>query len=219
MNDKPFETAVIAELALEPRAVRRLGYLQFLQAVGRPLARTLGSTVILIGGASCASLPSIRVVYDGTTDLGSYRTFGFFDVTGTDRQGYESLVTQQLKSATRRQMEARGYRYSSGHPDLLVNFNANLVDKVVVSHSPLPPSEYYGYRSYETWRSYDVQVRQFKEGTLNIDVVDVGRSRLVWEGIASGAVTPKVYDNRQAAIEQAVELIFLRYPVRPVSEP
>jgi hypothetical protein len=122
------------------------------------------------------------------------------------------LVTQTLKSATRRQMEARGYRYSAENPELLVNFNAHLVDRVHVNRIPVPPSEYYSYRSYETWRDYDIEVDQFTEGTLNIDVVDAARTQLVWEGIATGPVTAEVYRNRQVAIEQAVELVFRKYP-------
>src|SRR5688572_18088147 len=64
------------------------------------------------------ALPGPAVV-----DLSSYRTFGYFKALGTDTHGYQSLVTQALKSATRAQMEARGYRYADVDPDLLLNFN------------------------------------------------------------------------------------------------
>lgn len=179
-------------------------------AAGR--LRIVLAGVALLVLAACSSLPSVRTEYDRQVDFSRYRTFGFFDVVGTDRGGYQTLVTQTLKAATRRQMEARGYRYSEDKPDLKINFNARLTDRFNVTRTPVPPSEYYGYRSYATWRAYDIEVDQFTEGTLNIDVVDAARAQLVWEGIATGPVTARVYSNRQAAIEQAVERIFLKYP-------
>lgn len=167
---------------------------------------------VVLALVACSSLPAVRAEYDHQVDFARYRTFGFFDVLGTDRDGYETLVTKTLKSATRRQMEARGYRYTEDKPDLRINFNARLTDRIHVNRTPLPPSEYYEYRSYATWRAYDLEVDQYKEGTLNIDVVDAARAQLIWEGIATGPVTAKVYQNRQAAIEQAVEQIFRKYP-------
>lgn len=171
--------------------------------------------IALLALVACVSIPSVRAVYDRRVDLSSYRTFGYFKVLGTDTHGYESLVTRALKSATRAQMEARGYRYADADPDLLLNFNGHLADRISVDRRPLPPSEYYDYRSYEAWRAYDVQLRHFKEGTLNIDVVDAARSRLVWEGVATGAVSSAVYKDREAAIERAVAEVFKRYPVPP----
>lgn len=177
--------------------------------------RQIVASLVLLALAACTTLPAVRAEYDQQVDFRSYRTFGFVEVPGTDRGGYETLVTQTLKSATRRQMEARGYRFQAAHPDLLVNFNAHLRERVDVVRMPVAPSDYYGYRSYVAWRAYDVEMHQYTEGTLNIDVVDAARAQLVWEGIATGTVTEKVYRNRQAAIEQAVERIFTKYPVAP----
>ena len=167
----------------------------------------------LLALAACATSPAVRAEYDRQVDFRSYRTFGFAEALGTDRGGYETLVTQALKSATRRQMEARGYRFAPAQPELLVNFNTHLRERLDVVRMPVAPSEYYGYRSYVAWRAYDVEMHQYTEGTLNIDVVDAARAQLIWEGIATGPVTAEVYRNRQAAIEEAVERIFQKYPV------
>ena len=70
------------------------------------------------------------------------------------------------------------------NPQLLVNFNARLDDKMKVSTTSTPTMTmgvgmgrgYYGYRGgmYGTWPMYQDQttVSQYKEGTLNIDIVD-----------------------------------------------
>jgi hypothetical protein len=182
--------------------------------------RTLIRTAILafvIFVAGCATGPVATADYDRSVDFSAYRTFGFLDPLGTDVAGYESLVTQTLKAATRREMEARGYAYAEANPDLLINFNAKLAKQTQVTQTPAPPM-YYGYRRgiYGGWSGYgyDTQVSQYTEGTLNIDIVDARRKQLVWEGVAVGRVTEKQRQDRQTAISAAVAEIFSKYPFR-----
>ena len=85
---------------------------------------------------ACASGPEIRANFDQNADFSAYRTFGFFETLGTDASGYESLITQTLKSATRREMEARGYTYADSNPDLSLNFNAKLAQQTRVTSVP-----------------------------------------------------------------------------------
>lgn len=165
--------------------------------------------------AACSTGPTVRSERDASAVFSGYATFGFFEPAGTDKAGYETLVTQALKASTRREMEARGYRYAESGADLLVNFNAQLADRTEVQPRamPVPHPEYYGYRSYVTWPDYGVVVDQYQEGTLNIDVVDAQHKKLIWEGVAIGRVTEKVQRHRAEAIDKAVAEIFKTYPV------
>jgi hypothetical protein len=180
-------------------------------------AAFLGLAALLL--ASCATGPKVSADYDRSADFSAYRTFGFFEQLGTDTAGYESLITQTLKSAARREMEARGYRYAEGGADLLINFNAKLAQQTRVTQTPAPMPMYYGYRRgfYGGWGpsyGYETHVDQYVEGTLNIDVVDSKRKQLVWEGVAVGRVKDRAAEERQAAINAAVAEIFLKYPFR-----
>ena len=180
----------------------------------RALLCGIAFSVVLAG---CASGPETRANYDKSVDFSQYRTFGFFEKLGTDASGYESLITQQLKAATRRELESRGYAFSTAGPDLLVNFNAKLAQQTRVSQTPaMYGGGYYGYRYgyYGGWSGYNTYVDQYVEGTLNIDIVDAKRKQLVWEGVAVGRVTEKVQADRAAAIDAAVKEIFLKYPFR-----
>ena len=180
-------------------------------------AAFLGLAAMLL--ASCATGPKVSADYDHSADFSAYRTFGFFEQLGTDAAGYESLITQTLKSAARREMEARGYTYAESGADLLINFNAKLAQQTRVSQTPAPMPMYYGYRRgfYSGWGpsyGYETHVDQYVEGTLNIDVVDAKRKRLVWEGVAVGRVRDRAAADRQAAINAAVAEIFSKYPFR-----
>ena len=181
-----------------------------------PLARRfILLSLLALMLAACSTGPTIRSERDASVVFSGYATFGFFEPVGTDRAGYETLVTHALKAATRREMEARGYRFADSGAELLVNFNAQLADRTDVQPRamPVPHPDYYGYRSYITWPDYGVVVDKYKEGTLNIDVVDAQRKKLIWEGVAIGRVTEKVQRHRAEAIDKAVAEIFKTYPV------
>lgn len=180
-----------------------------------PLAAAAG----LLALAGCATGPDVRVDYDRATDFSVYKTFAFVSPLGTDRGGYQSIVSQHLKAATEREMQARGMRLDAAAPQLLVNFSATLSDKLRVSRMPSMGIGvgYYGYRGglYSTWPLYADQtsVSQYKEGTLNIDVVDAARKQLIWEGVVTDSVTQAVLDDVPAAVNAAVKAAFAKYPV------
>jgi hypothetical protein len=169
----------------------------------------------MVGFAGCATGPTVTADYDRSANFASYRSFGFYSPLGTDKAGYQSLITQTIKSAVTAELEARGYTYTETAPDLLVNFNAKLARQTQVSQTP---SMYYGYRRgfYGGWGGYgyDTHVYQYTEGTLNVDIVDAKRQQLVWEGVAVGRVTKKDQAERQAAIRAAVAEVFAKYPFR-----
>ncbi|MBL8349112.1 MAG: DUF4136 domain-containing protein [Burkholderiaceae bacterium] len=179
----------------------------------------LAAAAALLALAGCATAPEVRADYDRTADFASYQTFGFASPLGTDRGGYQSVVSQHLKASTQREMEARGMRLDPAAPQLLINFNATLNDKLRVSTMPYMGMGvgYYGYRGglYSAWPMYADQtiVTQYREGTLNIDVVDAARKQLVWEGVVINSVTQEMLDNVPAAVDAAVKAAFARYPI------
>ena len=108
-------------------------------------------------------------------------------------------------------------RLEAGAPQLLVNFNATLNEKLRVTSVPSMGYGYYGYRGglYSAWPMYRDQTTAtpYTEGTLNIDVIDAARKQLVWEGVVTGSVTQAQLDNVQAAVDAAVAAAFLKYPI------
>jgi hypothetical protein len=186
----------------------------------RRLAKSIGAmaaTASVLVLAGCASAPSVRVDFDRSADFTSYKTFGFVSPLDTDRRGYQTVLSQHLKAATQREMEARGMRLDAGAPQLLVNFSAELSDKLRVTSTPMMGAGYYGYRRglYSAWPGYAdyTTFTQYTEGTLNIDVIDVARKQLVWEGVVTDSVTQKTFDNMQTAIDIAVAAAFEKYPI------
>ena len=171
------------------------------------LAATLAATAIALAG--CASGPDIRGDYDKSVDFGQYRTYGFVANAGTDSGDVKSLATQILQRAASQQMEARGYTRSD-NPDLAINFKGKLEEKTDIESTPAP---YYGPGwGYGGWGGTEVTTRRYNVGTLVMDVVDLKKRQVVFQGGIEGVVTKEMLQNREAAMTRAVEHIFTKYP-------
>ncbi len=184
------------------------------------IAAALLITAFMTG---CASNSKIRSDYDRNADFSQYQTYDFYADAGPERTNYQSLFSQHMVSAITKEMDARGYE-KSDDPDLLVNFNAILRDKTKVTTRPAPVSYggYYGYRRdyYDPWFGYshshatETHVSEYTEGTLNIDLVDAKKKKMVWEAVAVGRVHEETLWNLEQAVMEAVPRFFETYPYR-----
>jgi len=174
--------------------------------------------------AACASNPvSIQSDYDRSIDFSQYKTYGYFSPMGIENPNYSSLLGQMFRDAIDAQMLPRGY-VKSDNPDILINVSARLEDKTRVTTMTEPMmygGGYYGYRGglYDPWGGYGygttTHVSQYTEGTVNVDMVDIGQKRMIWEGVAIGRVNGKKKNPelRQDIMDGVAEM-FTGYPFR-----
>ena len=169
--------------------------------------------------ASCASGPTIRSSMDESVDFNRFRTFDFLVPLGTDREGFQTLISQQLVSSAERELLARGLTRTATNPDLLINFSANLDQRLRITQSPgTSAGSFNRHRRgfYNTWPSYQqTDIRQYTQGTLGIDVIDAARRQLIWEGVAISRVTQSTTDNLGPVLDDAVVDIFRDFPLPP----
>src|SRR5271165_2364121 len=162
--------------------------------------------------SACASTPTIHREINPAATFGSYKTFGFLAPLATDKFPYESLLTQHLKDATRHEMESKGYAFSNGTPDLLLNFYVNIQNKQDVYTTPGSaryvgyPGGYYGYRTgyYRVINPATIETVDYKQGTLTIDLVDAKQKVLAWTATAEGRVSNDALKNPGPAIDAVV---------------
>ena len=177
------------------------------------------AAILLIAGCATTKAPPSRIDYDKKADFSVYRTFGFPKETGTDRGGYSTLVTSYFKSSVTTAMEARGYKYSEEHPDLLVNFYMNTRERTETRSSPpIGGYGYYGYRYglYSAWPMYDEdRTVTYKVGTINLDIVDAEKKQLIWEGVSEGRVSDEAMANPKVTVNAVVTELMRQYPGKP----
>jgi predicted rRNA methylase YqxC with S4 and FtsJ domains len=56
------------------------------------------------------------------------------------------------------------------------------------------------------------QIVQRTQGTIDVDIIDVARNQLVWEGAAEGRVTDSTRNNLQETADRAITDIFAQFP-------
>jgi hypothetical protein len=185
-----------------------------------PIVPLVATTLLLV--ACAAPKPVIRTTVEPSANLNAYRSYTFAEHPGTDRDGYSTPVTSYFKEAIRREMDARGYRFvERGEADLLINFNANAREQVDVRSTPASTYGYYHYRTglYGTSPVFvagpsEVSTVRYRVGTANVDVVDLGRKQLVWEGVVEGRLTDQVMKDPRAAISAVIGEMFAQFPGR-----
>jgi len=174
----------------------------------------------------CATGPELRSASAPGVDLATFRTFSFFPELSTDRAGLHTLISQQLVFSTRREMEVRGFTFveDPAEAELLINFFVDVADQFRVRSTAhhWHGSSYWHHRRgfYDPWWGHrrwpahsTVQVDQFSEGTLSVDVVDRARNTLVWEGAATKRLTQRTLNDLGPALDDAVHGMFARFPV------
>jgi hypothetical protein len=185
--------------------------------VSRLLQRFALLSLVLLAG--CATGPMISSDSDPQADFGNYRSYAFYTPLAVEPKGYSTPASNAMKSAVRREMEARGYVYDESAPDLLVNLNAYVSERQdVVSMPEVNYAYYYSYRANAYFAmpfwGERTSVHRYREGTLNVDLVDARAKRLVWEGVAVGRVARLKPADREQRINATIGEIFARYPHR-----
>jgi len=166
--------------------------------------------------AGCSSGPNIITNSAPDFSLINYKTFGFFQPLSTDRGNVQSLESKQLISSATRELEMSGLRRVDSNPDLLVNFVLSSRE-TLQSRPSSGASVHHGGGRYGTWGGYSMsmsttEVVQRTEGTLGVDIVDVARNQLVWEGAATARVTDSMRENRDEVLDGAIADIFAKFP-------
>lgn len=175
----------------------------------KPSIKLLTGLCLALVLAGCASSgPTISAAQSPGIDFSQFETFNYLPRLGTDRaNGARTTLSSRLIEAMNHEMSTRGLRLSDT-PDLVVDFNFVSRDGIQVRQSPNMSMSsvhrsHWG-RSYTVWGGYQTTVRQYTEGTLLIDIIDLENASLIGEGAAQGRSLGDMRDLDQAEINQVV---------------
>jgi hypothetical protein len=166
----------------------------------------------LAASLGCTAGPELRVNADPAADFSGYRTFGFVRPLGTDNARGPTMMSARLSAATTRELEARGLRFVSNNPDLLVNFFTGFQSGIQMTNMPIFVMPVPNYGAWTGYRATFQPGERITEGTLGVHLVDRRSNRLVWEGIANERVTEAMGDNPDETINTLIEAIFAEFP-------
>lgn len=142
-------------------------------------------------------------------NLKDYSTYSFMEVeVKTPGNAFFQQSVDYLKEDISKAMKVRGLTLDDANPDLKINLGVVVEEKEQTRETNLAtdPFMYSGQRNY-TWKSEEIVVNKYKEGTLTMHLVDAKSNEAVWVGVTSKTV-PKKQEKKEVAISEAISDIF-----------
>jgi len=155
------------------------------------IALTLSACTTLQGGSD----------FDQSANFSGYHTFAWMP---RERYGSSNpLVVQRAQDAIQAELVHKGFSHvgDSAAADFVVDFTIGARERMDVHAYPAPYGGWYG--GYPGWWGYpywgtELDVRQYREGTLSIDVFDARSHRPVWHGWAKKELTQADMEHSEA---------------------
>ena len=182
------------------------------------MKRIVPVLLLLLGALALTGCSSISVNhdYDTQADFTAFQTFSWMErgdmepANAQQAQQSSDLLDRRIRSAIDGELAHRGMAQVTGaDADVLMVYHLGTEEKVQVTDWGYNYSSYYwGYGGRQ------IDVYQYTQGTLIIDMVDARTHNLVWRGSGTKTVdrSQKSPEQLQAAIDEAVGKIMMSYP-------
>ena len=146
-------------------------------------------------------------------DWAKFKTYGWMEGPSatddpTSAVPQTSLLDQRIHKSVEYEMEQRGIT-AGDDPDLLVVYHIGTQEKIQVTDWGYNYSDYYwGYGGRQ------IDVHQFTEGSLVIDLIDAETKKLVWRGTGTGVVdkTQRTPEEMQDRVDNIINKIMKSFP-------
>jgi hypothetical protein len=160
--------------------------------------------------AGCATV-STQYDYDRETDFSLLQSYRWLPVKASEE--VSELTVRRIERSVDAELAEKGYQSSASDPDFLLAAHIGKKDKLEVvdwGYAYYPAGRYYG-TYYLAPRRIDVY--EYQEGTLILDVIDAQSRHLVWRGTATAAIQPNLSpEQREQRIRQGVRELLSQFP-------
>ena len=160
--------------------------------------------------ASCGPALQVTSDYDHSANFSNYHSFRIVKLE-QQVQAISQFNQQRIIDAVRNEMKSKGFTETED-ADLLVN-----IVTILKNEKQLTANTYGyggGYRPYAWGGGYSsttVNVENYKNGSLIVEVADAKTKNLLWEGIGNQDID-QPSSNPDQAIQAAVKSIMASFP-------
>lgn len=172
---------------------------------------------VLALSPGCSSV-TYNYDYDKSADFAALKTYAWVTAPSNPAAGVQAalqrndLLDKRIKESVNTQLAAKGYAQSAENPDFLVLYHTGAQDKINVTDWG------YGYGPYRVgyggwYGGGGVDVQQYKEGTLILDIIAANAKHLVWRGSATAALNPDApMEKREKRLNEVITRILAKFP-------
>ncbi len=191
---------------------------------------TLGNAVVVIRrwpvvAAAALALTGCATMhvgsdYDRNATFVNYHSFTLMNRAHRGPGGVTNpLVIQRTEDALKAEMAAKGYQLTSdpASADFTVDFTIGSQERTDINSYPDPYAGMgWGWGRPGWWGGAywgdTIDVRQYREGTLSIDIFDARSHKPVWHGWAKKELSRKDIESSDEPIRRAVAAVLARFP-------
>jgi len=178
----------------------------------------LSAFSIIVLAVACSSA-KVRHDFDEEVDFANLQTYFWIAKPDTEhiapaKKRRRAFLDQEIKKAVNKNLATKGFRLDSTDPDFLMISHVDVKDKLNLTNWGY---NYSGNWSYWGWGGQDVDVQQYREGLLVLDVVDAVSKQLIWRGVAQKALPEKMPSPEEMGknINKVVIKILKEFPPQP----
>ena len=152
--------------------------------------------------SGCSTL-TVNKDYDTAYDFSKLKTYSLLPLSKDSN--IDMINAGRVNDAIKTNLNAKGYDLAEQSDfGVTMHFGKQTITTV--------DSYGYGY-GYGYWGARTIDVNQYDEGTLIIDIIDIAKNQLVWRGYAKGAMkdSPTIQE-RTENINYVVSEILAQFP-------
>ncbi len=162
--------------------------------------------------AACSSSPSVSIDYNPQYDFSNIKSYYQLprEEAGINTVDVGDLADQRFRRATESEMNLRNVELTQPkQADIWLTYHVVTKDKTRITSY----DNYYGYsRPYGYSGGTSVDVRQYTEGTLIVDLIDPATKKTVWRGVVSAVVKERTTEEREKLTHGYVAAIVNEIP-------
>ena len=146
--------------------------------------------------------------YDRSANFAAYHTFALLQRAHPGIP--DPLVATHVAEDIAQELQRRGYTPAADpeSADLIVDFTVGAQDRIAINSYPTT----YGGPIFGSALWSNIDLYQYREGTLGIDVFDTRTRRPVWHGSAQQELSRKDLEQPAESIARAVSSVLARFP-------
>ena len=173
------------------------------------MSRTTTTLLLILAAlfAACSSI-STNFDYDEKADFSGLSSYDWIEPP--EGSNHSPLVYNRVVNSVNEKLAARGYTRVTEQPDFLVaaHLGSKNMLRVVDWGYNYHPNYY-----YRGVGSRDLEVREYEEGSVVLDIIDGSTKELLWRGTARKTVDPDASPQQiTKTVDEAVEKLLQSFP-------
>ena len=174
------------------------------------MKKVIGLVFVAALMATPAMAQKVTIDYAHDFDFKSVKTFQYVDTPETNAKS--ELMADRIASMIKKELTEGGLTEVTENPDIYVTYHIATQDR----HSFTTTG--FGYGGYPYWGGvgYETRIREYDEGMLIVDIIDVASDKLIWRGTGTRRVTEQSDPEKTTrVVNQTVAEILSQFPPQP----